>query len=185
MAQSNRQRLLLLYQSRQNKNAQRPLQIRAPGSTGYEEKAVVNYSHGQIECSTVLLWEFIAKFGTVGKHSANHIISARFRNFADCGDLQTSRMSFVGPSSSFDPLFAFLSFSLLKVEAAFYSLPGSSVIARYVKSSHQNDPGRTVLELILVVFAIRTLLQSRTRNEKQQKHFIEFDEKVCTASVYC
>ncbi|KAF4579674.1 serine palmitoyltransferase component [Pleurotus pulmonarius] len=86
-------------------------------------------------------------------------------------------MSFVGPSSSFDPLFAFLSFSLSKAESAFYSLPGSSVIARYVKSSHQNDPGRTVLELILVVFAIRTLLQSRTRNEKQQKHFIEFDEK--------
>lgn len=95
-------------------------------------------------------------------------------------------MSFAGPSSSFDPLFAFLSFSLSKAESAFYSLPGSSVIARYVKSSHQNDPGRTVLELILVVFAIRTLLQSRTRNEKQQKHFIEFDEKVCAKiPVYC
>jgi len=51
------------------------------------------------------------------------------------------------------------------------------VVARYVKSSHQNDPGRTVLEVILIIFAIRTLLQSRTRTEQSGKHFIKFDEK--------
>ncbi|KAJ8489032.1 hypothetical protein ONZ45_g13728 [Pleurotus djamor] len=81
------------------------------------------------------------------------------------------------PPQSLDPLFAFLAYSLSSLETAFYKVPGSAVIARYVKSSHQNDPGRTILELILVIFAIRTLLQSRTRNEKQQKHFIEFSEK--------
>ncbi|KAH9015386.1 serine palmitoyltransferase [Lactarius hengduanensis] len=37
-----------------------------------------------------------------------------------------------------------------------YIIPGSHVIARYAESSHQNDPGRTVL---LALFAIRTLLQ--------------------------
>ncbi|KAK7061211.1 serine palmitoyltransferase 1 [Favolaschia claudopus] len=57
------------------------------------------------------------------------------------------------------------------------SIPGSAVLVRYVKSSHQNDPGRTVLELLLVAFAIFTLLQSRTRADRSGKHFIQFEEK--------
>ncbi|KAJ7896100.1 serine palmitoyltransferase [Mycena olivaceomarginata] len=57
------------------------------------------------------------------------------------------------------------------------SIPGSAVLVRYVKSSHQNDPGRTVLELILVAFAIFTLLQSRTRADRSGKHFIQFTDK--------
>jgi serine palmitoyltransferase len=64
-------------------------------------------------------------------------------------------------------------------ERAFYSVPGSQVVARYVRSSHQNDPYRTLLEFVLVVFAIRTLLQSRTRAEPSGKHFIKFSDKVC------
>ena len=68
--------------------------------------------------------------------------------------------------------------SLSVLEAAFFRIPGSAVIARYVRSSHQNDPGRTVLELFLVIFAIWTLLQSRTRADKTQKHFVKFSEKV-------
>ena len=77
------------------------------------------------------------------------------------------------------PLFDFLEYTLGTSQAIFDKLPGSAVIQRYVKSSHQNDPGRTLLELILVVFAIRTLLQSRTRAEKSGKHFIKFSENVC------
>ena len=33
----------------------------------------------------------------------------------------------------------------------FDKIPGSNVIVRYVKSSHQNDPGRTVLEILLAL----------------------------------
>ncbi|KIK96087.1 hypothetical protein PAXRUDRAFT_826362 [Paxillus rubicundulus Ve08.2h10] len=80
-------------------------------------------------------------------------------------------------SSTLEPLLTFLAYSFSKLESTFYKVPGSAVVARYVKSSHQNDPGRTVLELILVIFAIRTLLQSRTREDKQAKNFIEFSEK--------
>ncbi|KIJ16518.1 hypothetical protein PAXINDRAFT_132534 [Paxillus involutus ATCC 200175] len=80
-------------------------------------------------------------------------------------------------SSTLEPLLTFLAYSLSKLESTFYQVPGSAVVARYVKSSHQNDPGRTVLELILVIFAIRTLLQSRTRGDKQGKNFIKFSEK--------
>ena len=81
--------------------------------------------------------------------------------------------------SALDPLFAFLSYALIQAEYVFYKIPGSNVIARYVKSSHQNDPGRTVLEILLALFAIRTLLQSRTRADNGEKHFIHFSEKVC------
>ena len=79
----------------------------------------------------------------------------------------------------FDPLFAFLSYALIQAKSVFYKIPGSNVIARYVKSSHRNDPGRTVLEILLALFAIRTLLQSRTRADYGEKHFIHFSEKIC------
>ncbi|KAL1721764.1 pyridoxal phosphate-dependent transferase [Schizophyllum commune] len=64
----------------------------------------------------------------------------------------------------------------MAVEAAFYKLPGSAIVERYVRSSHQNDPGRTLLEIILFIFAIRTVFQRRTRSSSE-KHFIEFSEK--------
>lgn len=71
----------------------------------------------------------------------------------------------------------YLSYTLETLETGFYKIPGSQVLARYVKSSHQNDPGRTLLEIILLIFAIRTLLQSRTRADGSGKHFIKFSEK--------
>ncbi|KAH9983383.1 serine palmitoyltransferase [Russula compacta] len=79
--------------------------------------------------------------------------------------------------SPLEPLFAFLSYALVQAELAFFNIPGSHVVARYVRSSHQNDPGRTVLEILLALFAIRTLLQSRTRADNGEKHFIQFSEK--------
>jgi serine palmitoyltransferase len=81
-------------------------------------------------------------------------------------------------TTSLEPLFSLLSSSYNTLETNFYKIPGSAVVARYVKSSHRNDPGRTVLEIILIIFAIRTLLQSRTRADNSGKHFIAFDEKV-------
>ncbi|KDQ56574.1 hypothetical protein JAAARDRAFT_131811 [Jaapia argillacea MUCL 33604] len=79
--------------------------------------------------------------------------------------------------SSYQPLLDFLLRSLSTLETTFFKIPGSAVVARYVKSSHQNDPGRTLLELILLIFAIGTLLQSRTRADRDGKHFIKFSEK--------
>jgi serine palmitoyltransferase len=84
-----------------------------------------------------------------------------------------------GSTSALEPLFAFLSYALIQAEFAFFKLPGSHVVARYVKSSHQNDPGRTLLEILLALFAIRTLLQSRTRADNGEKHFIQFSDKAC------
>lgn len=82
------------------------------------------------------------------------------------------------PDSSFEPILIFLTHALTVVEDIFYKVPGSAVLVRYVKSSHQNDPGRTVLELILFLFAIGTLLQSRTRADTSGKNFVKYTEEV-------
>lgn len=42
----------------------------------------------------------------------------------------------------------------------FHKIPGSGVVIRYVQSSHQNDPARTVIELLLFVFVLRYLVSS-------------------------
>ncbi|KAH9165709.1 serine palmitoyltransferase [Lactarius sanguifluus] len=77
-------------------------------------------------------------------------------------------------ASAFEPLFAFLTYALIRRVRCLYN---THVIARYVKSSHQNDPGRTVLEIFLALFAIRTLPQTRTRADNGEKHFVQFSEK--------
>lgn len=81
-------------------------------------------------------------------------------------------------SDSVGTVVSLLSRSLASLEHTFFQLPGSSVVARYVRSSHQNDPGRTILELILFLFVVRTLLQRRTRTDQEGKHFIKFSDKV-------
>lgn len=40
----------------------------------------------------------------------------------------------------------------------FHKIPGSAIFLRYVKSSYQDDPVRSAVELFLVLFAIRYLL---------------------------
>ncbi|KAL4072261.1 serine palmitoyltransferase [Scleroderma citrinum] len=79
-------------------------------------------------------------------------------------------------NTTFESMLTLLTLTLVHVERTFYKIPGSAVLARYVRSSHQNDPGRTVLELILIAFAVRTLMQSRSRDKSQGK-MIKFSEK--------
>lgn len=40
------------------------------------------------------------------------------------------------------------------IVANFLRIPGSDIVIRYVKSSHQNDPIRTIIEVMLVIFLI-------------------------------
>jgi serine palmitoyltransferase len=71
-----------------------------------------------------------------------------------------------------------MSRSLATLESTFSKIPGSAVLVRYVVASHRDDPGRTLLEVLLFLFVVRTLLQSRTRTEQAGKHFIQFNDKV-------
>lgn len=50
---------------------------------------------------------------------------------------------------------------------SFQKVPGSAVLVRYVQSSYQNDPIRSALELVLVIFFIRYLLSPSYSTQKQ------------------
>ena len=68
------------------------------------------------------------------------------------------------------------------LRAYLYQLPALTrvreIVWRYFKASHQDDPFRTILELLLVFFVIRTWTQSRTRGESSGKNFVKLSEKV-------
>jgi serine palmitoyltransferase len=48
--------------------------------------------------------------------------------------------------------------SIKRLSQEFQKLPGSAILLRYIKSSYQNDPIRSAVELFLVLFAVRYLL---------------------------
>lgn len=60
----------------------------------------------------------------------------------------------------------------------FQTIPGSAIVIRYIKSSYQNDPIRSVIELFLFLFAMRYLL-SPSYSVQKSKGFVEFNEDVC------
>ncbi|WVW81070.1 hypothetical protein I302_103061 [Kwoniella bestiolae CBS 10118] len=75
------------------------------------------------------------------------------------------------------PLLSSLTSLIYTIEHLFNKVPGSPIIVRYIKSSYQDDPWRSVLELFLLAFAIRTVLKGRTRGEGEGKSFIKLTEK--------
>ncbi|CEH17490.1 serine palmitoyltransferase [Ceraceosorus bombacis] len=64
-----------------------------------------------------------------------------------------------------------------QAESIAHRIPGSAIVARYVRSSYQDDPFRSLLELILLAFALRTLLQSRTRGNQSGSNFVKLSER--------
>ena len=86
-------------------------------------------------------------------------------------------------STVLQPIFGFLEYALDKTERAFHAIPGSAVVNRYIQSSHRNDPGRTVLELLLFIFALWTVFQSRRRAGLAAKNFVKLTEQVRGSSM--
>jgi hypothetical protein len=82
------------------------------------------------------------------------------------------------------PLLSSLNALLQTLSKLFHRIPGSPILARYIKSSYQDDPYRSLLEVLLVAFAVRTLLKGRTRGEGEGKNFIKFSEKVGLAGLF-
>lgn len=58
----------------------------------------------------------------------------------------------------------------------FQKIPGSAVLIRYIKSSYQNDPVRSAIELVLVLFFIRYLLSPSYSTHKQ--NYVKLREDV-------
>lgn len=53
---------------------------------------------------------------------------------------------------------AYVQASLHSLFETFQRVPGSAVLIRYIQSSYQNDPVRSAIELVLVIFFVRYLL---------------------------
>ena len=83
------------------------------------------------------------------------------------------------PSASAIPeLLAAFNSNLARLNTLASRLPGSAIAWRYLKASHQDDPIRTLLEIALVFFVIRTYAQSRTKGDSSGKNFVKLSEKV-------
>jgi hypothetical protein len=55
-------------------------------------------------------------------------------------------------------------------------IPGSEMVLRYVHSSYQNDPVRSVIEFSLLLFVIVYLLKNRFSTEKSNRVVLTEDE---------
>src|SRR5579871_4562591 len=55
-------------------------------------------------------------------------------------------------------------------------IPGSKVAVRYIRSSYQNDPVRSFIELCLVFFVVRYLMKPKYSFDKNQ---LRLTERVC------
>jgi len=51
--------------------------------------------------------------------------------------------------------------SVDEIKNTFEKVPGSAMVVRYIRSSYQDDPFRSAIELILVIFFVRYLLAPR------------------------
>lgn len=54
-------------------------------------------------------------------------------------------------------------------------IPGSSIVTRYIRSSYQDDPVRSAMELFLFLFAVYYLV-SPAYSTKKEKHVPLTDE---------
>ena len=75
-----------------------------------------------------------------------------------------------------DRLQAQLSQLLDQATHNFQKVPGSAVLVRYIQSSYQNDPVRSAIELVLVLFFIRYLLSPSYSTHKQNYVKLREDE---------
>jgi serine palmitoyltransferase len=70
---------------------------------------------------------------------------------------------------------------LAEASVAFQKVPGSAVLIRYVRSSYQNDPVRSAIELVLFIFFIRYRLAPSYSTSKQ--NYVKLTEDVSSACL--
>jgi hypothetical protein len=72
----------------------------------------------------------------------------------------------------------FVENSINEITNNFQKVPGSAMLIRYIKSSYQDDPVRSAIELILVIFFIRYLLAPSYSTK--DGNFVKLSEEVGT-----
>lgn len=60
--------------------------------------------------------------------------------------------------------------------AFLHRIPGSAIILRYIRSSYQDDPVRSLVELLLVIFAIRYLTSPKYSTKREKNVPLTEDE---------
>lgn len=63
------------------------------------------------------------------------------------------------------------------VSSSFQKIPGSAIVIRYIKSSYQDDPIRSVVELFLFIFAVRYLLAPTYSTKKNKNRHVELSDE--------
>ncbi|KAK9236177.1 pyridoxal phosphate-dependent transferase [Lipomyces kononenkoae] len=76
---------------------------------------------------------------------------------------------------AFHDTLIYINSTVESISAQFNRIPGSAIVLRYVRSSYQNDPMRSFLELCLFLFAVRYFLASKYSFAK--KDFIKLSTK--------
>lgn len=66
------------------------------------------------------------------------------------------------------------------VSSQFEKIPGSAILARYIKSSYQDDPVRSAVELFLVLFAVRYLLAPKYSTKP---NYVKLSEEVMVDTI--
>jgi len=68
--------------------------------------------------------------------------------------------------------------SMRDITNTFQKVPGSAMLIRYIQSSYQDDPVRSAIELILVIFFVRYLLAPSYATHNN--NFVTLSEEVST-----
>jgi hypothetical protein len=66
--------------------------------------------------------------------------------------------------------------SVHEITARFQKVPGSAMLIRYIQSSYQDDPVRSAIELVLVIFFVRYLLSPSYSTK--DGNFVKLTEEV-------
>jgi hypothetical protein len=66
--------------------------------------------------------------------------------------------------------------TLHSLTESFNKVPGSAMLIRYIQSSYQDDPVRSAIELVLVIFFVRYLLAPSYATHKG--NFVKLTEEV-------
>ena len=61
------------------------------------------------------------------------------------------------------------------LSSRFQQVPGSAIFLRYIRSSYQNDPMRSAIELVLVIFFLRYLI--KPSYSTQRNNFVTLSEE--------
>jgi hypothetical protein len=75
----------------------------------------------------------------------------------------------------------FVENSINEITNTFQKVPGSAMLIRYIQSSYQDDPVRSAIELVLVIFFIRYLLAPSYSTHNG--NFVKLSEEVRASRV--